>query len=285
MMTPYNSHNKGFTLVEMLVVAPLVILLIGAFIALLINLTGEALSSRGADSLAYDVQNALTQIEEDVQYSAGFLAVNDISLTNIGQGYGDTTASGSTTNFTNVAVSGGSSASLIIKAYAINGNRNNPATSLVPLANTPNDCTDPATYAENTPMTIDIVYFVDTSGTLWRRTIMQENYSSASVICGAAPWQQPTCIPGYNAATRTHCKASDVKLLENVSSTGFSFNYYTNAGTTTSDTTAVNASATNAARDTALAATDTVQVDISVTKTIAGRDISRSGTIRATRMQ
>jgi len=285
MIKKYLNRSEGFTLVEMMIIAPIVILLIGAFIALLVSLTGEALSSRGADALSYDVQNTLDQIELDVQRSSAFLAVNDIASSSTGQGYGDTTTAGSSVDFTNITVGGGSGASLIIKSYAINGNRNNPATNLVFLANAPNDCTDPAIYAENTPMSINIVYFIDTNGTLWRRTIMPLNYTSASVICGTAPWQQATCITGYNGASRPHCKAEDVKLLDGVSTATFVFNYYASADASTANTAAVNASSDNATRNTALQSTNTVQIDISASKTIAGRDITRTGTLRATRLQ
>lgn len=264
----------------MLVVAPIVILFIGGMIYLLVNLTGETLASRSEDALALDLQQALARMEDDVKTSDRFLAATDITLTNTGQGYGDTTSANSTTKFTNVPVSGGSPASLVLRSIAINGNPNDPATRPVYLANAPNACTNPNIYSANTVMTVNIVYFTDTNGTLWRRTLLPENYSSGSYICGAAPWQLPSCIVGY-ATTRTFCKTSDEKIAEGAS---FSFAYYTNASTGTADTTATNASATEAARNTALDATKTVRVTLTTAKTAAGRDISQSGTAYLTRI-
>ena len=56
-----HSVSRGFTLVEMMVIAPIVILAIGAFITLIVNLTGEIMSSRGSNMVTYNVQNALNQ--------------------------------------------------------------------------------------------------------------------------------------------------------------------------------------------------------------------------------
>ena len=64
--------SKGFTLVEMMVIAPIVILLIGAFIAAIVGLTGEVMSSRGSNVVAYDLQDALNRIEEDVKLSTSY---------------------------------------------------------------------------------------------------------------------------------------------------------------------------------------------------------------------
>lgn len=50
-----KSQNRGFTLVEIMVISPIIILAIGAFIAMIITMTGEVLSSRAANMLAYDV--------------------------------------------------------------------------------------------------------------------------------------------------------------------------------------------------------------------------------------
>lgn len=279
-MTRRFNESKGFTLVEMLVVAPIVILFIGGMIYLLVSLTGETLASRSEDALAYDLQQAFTRIEEDIETSERFLAATNIPLASTGQGYGDTTTTNSTTNFTNITVGGGSPASLILQSYALNGNPSNPATRPVYLANSPFDCSNPANYSGNTAMFINVVYFTDTSGTLWRRTLMPASYNSGSYICGAVPWQLPSCITGY-AASRTFCKTSDEKIAEGAT---FSFAYYTSASSSTPNSTATSSGATEAARNTALLSTKTVRVTLSTEKTVAGRDISQSGTAYMTRI-
>ncbi len=286
-MNSLKQHlQKGFTLVEMMVVAPIVILLIGAFIALIVNLTGEVMSSRGSNVLAYDLQNALNRIEQDVKLSTTYLSVTNIDVSTTKQGYGGTTTTGSTTAFTNVdkTGTGGSSASLILNALVTSGNPLSTNAGIVYLANTPNSCSDYDEYSKNTPMTMNIVYFVK-DNTLWRRVIMPSNYTNASIRCGAAPWQIPSCINGYSPTSLTFCKSNDERMADGVNPSDFTFKYFASASSTSEDLVAGNQAITNdATRNTALQSTPTVQVSIKADKTIAGRDISRTSSVRVTRL-
>ena len=281
------SRQRGFTLVEMLVVAPIVILFIGAFIGLIVNLTGEVMSSRGSNMLTYDIQDALNRIEDDVKQSTTFLAVNNIDVSTTKQGYSASPSpNGGTANFTNIdkSSSGGSYQSIVLNSLVTDGNPVSSQTGLVYLANQPNTCGDYNTYSKNTPMTMNVVYFVDNTNTLWRRVIMPSNYADSSARCGTkAPWQLPTCINGYNASVLTFCKTSDEKLISGVTPANFQFSYYTAASSTAADPTAANASSSDSARNTALQSTPTIAVSLSATQTIAGRTITRSATLRATR--
>lgn len=279
-----QTMSQGFTLVEMMVIAPIVILMIGAFIALLVNLTGEVMSSRGSNVLAYDLQSTLNQIEEDVKLSTTYLAQSNVTLTNTKQGVGGDTTNGSTVPFNNIET-GGQPESLILNALVTNGNPISSTTGLVYLANKPNSCSSLAEYSKNTPMTMNIVYFIDSNDSLWRRTIMREDYANAAIRCGAAPWQLPSCINGYNASTLTHCKVNDTLMLTNVDPADFDIAYYTSADSTTASTTANNPSVSDyTVRNAALQTTPTIEVTITSKKTIAGRDLERSGTLRVTRL-
>lgn len=281
-----HSSRRGFTLVEMMVIAPIVILLIGSFVALIVNLTGEVLSSRGSNTLTYEIQDTLNRIEEDVKLSAGYLAVNTIPLTSTKQGYGTDTTTGSTVNFTNIQKPGGSNASLIINGIVTNGNPMSTSTKFIYLANKPNSCSTFSEYSKNTPMTLNIVYFVDGNGALWRRVLMQPDYNTASIRCGSAePWQQPSCIVGYNPGTMPFCKTNDIRLLDGVSPEDFTIQYFASADSTSADTTANNTTITDdSIRNTALRSTPTVNVSITSRKNIAGRDIVGTGSIRVTRL-
>lgn len=291
-MSSTSFAKQGFTLVEMMVIAPVVVLLIGSFIALIVNLTGEVMASRASNTLTYDIQNALNRIEQDTKLSTTYLAVNNIDVSTTKQGYGGTTTAGSTTNFTNIDRSGagGSNASIILNALVTNGNPLSDTTGLVYIKSKPNWCTsDPAynydQYTKNTPMTMNVVYFVDANQTLWRRVIMPANYADSNAGCGGTPWQIPSCIDGYVAASLPFCKSNDEKLVTGVSPSDFEFSYYTSASSTTPDSTAANPAITNNdTRNTALQSTQTLQVDITAHQTVAGRDISRSGTLRVTRL-
>ncbi len=281
----YGKKSSGFTLIEMLVIAPIVILAIGAFIAVIVNLTGEVMSSRGSNVLTYDVQDALNRIEADTKLSTSSLAVNSINIASTSQGYvadGAATPGGSTVNFTNIdkTASGGSPASLILNALVTNGNPLSPNTMTVFLANKPNDCSDPTAYAKNTPMTMNIVYYI-ANNTLWRRVIMPQDYANAANRCGSAPWQQPSCMPGY---TVPFCATNDQKLIEGVSPSDFSVQYANTASSSSVVTAATDPSTSDANRNAALQSTSTVLVSITARRTIAGRDITSAGSVRVTRL-
>lgn len=276
-------YRRGFTLIEMLIIAPVVILAIGGFIALIVNMTGEVLSSRGSNSLAYEVQDTLNRIEQDVKLSTTFLAENtiDFSASNP-QGFGD---HGSTTNFANVTAD---NTALILGAIVTNANPVVAGTNNIYLKDAPNACTSFALYSRNTPLIMNIVYFIDDRGdsdpnndTLWRRTIMPTNYTTTANLCGGTPWQQPSCKPGYSSS---FCKTNDVKLVEGVSVENFVVEYYPTASSSTPTAVASNPATPLDQRKTALEGSQTVKVTLTAQRTIAGRDISRTATLRATRL-
>lgn len=292
-MTIQRKHSSGFTLVEMMVIAPVVILMIGTFIGLVVNLTGEVMSSRGQNMLTYSLQDALNRIEQDVKLSAAFLpstasTYSSIDISETKQGYGGTTTAGSTVDFSNVdkTSSGGSPASLILRSVATSANPLSTTSQYIYLADQPNACsTGVQTYSKNKPMAIGVVYFVDTNNTLWRRVLMPSTYTNSSTYCGSnAPWQIPTCINGYNPASLPFCRANDEKLVSGVAPNDFTIQYYSSAATITPNSTATNPSATDADRATALLGTPTVEVNMTATQTIAGRTITKSGSVRATRL-
>ncbi len=271
-----STTLAGFTLVEMLVVAPIVILAIGAFIVLIVSLTGEVMSSRGSNLLAYNIQDTLSRIEEDVRLSAGYLSKNDIALTSTnpqGRNTGDTLDT--TTDFTLLDSTYGQS--LILKSYVTSGNPVSLDSGLLYLADRPSACTSYAAYSHNVPMAMNIVYFVDDHDTLWRRTIMPADYADPNGYCGSnTPWQQPSCIdkPGRS----TFCKTNDQKMLENVSEAGFSIAYFTSASATTP------LAISSSTDDAALESVTTVAVSLSASNTLAGREVSRSGLLRVSRL-
>lgn len=278
-----NATKKGFTLVEVLVVAPIVILTIGAFIALVVTLTGNTLASRGASVLQYNVSDALDRIENDVRISVRSLAANNIAFTASNpQGYIDTPdapSSGSTVGFTNNnATSSGASSALILQQYAT-AQRQNAApdsTSILYIANTPNPCS--GNYKANTAVSTNIIYFI-ANNTLWRRTVTP---ATTPALCGGtALEQQPSCAP---ATTHSFCKTQDIRLVEGVSRDDFTVQYFPTITATAPNSTAVSTSHTIIQRNNALMTTDTVSVSITAKQTVAGRDIERSGSMRTSRL-
>jgi Tfp pilus assembly protein PilE len=269
-----RPSQGGFTLIEILVIAPIVILAIGAFLTVIISMTGEVLASRGANTLTYNIQDAMNRIEQDVKLSSAFLAQNDIALNATEQqGYNN-----DATNFTNHAA-GTSGTTLILKMVATHGNPLDTGSSIVYLDNQPNACAS-ADVANNVPLTMNVVYFVK-NNTLWRRTIMPSAIPSSPVTCSTV-WQQASCAQGYTPGNL--CKTNDVKLVEGVSASGFSLQYFTSASGTTPNS-AASTGSTVSDRNTALSSTPTVAVSISASQSVAGRTIERSATLRAIRLE
>lgn len=268
----HKNAQKGFTLIEMLVVAPIVILTIGAFLTVIISMTGEVLASRASNTLSYSVQDALNRIEQDVKMSNGFLATNNVIGTN--QGYND-----DATAFTNTG--GASSTSLILNVVATTINPVSANSAYVYLKDKPNACSAPQ---NNIPFTYNIVYFIK-NDTLYRRTIMPTNYTDTTNTVCSVPWQQPSCSPTFMDAQSgsTFCKTKDVELVRGVTTSNFSIQYFNGEAVTS-----VNAQASTAPlvadRNIALQSATTVGVSINAQQTAGGRAVERSAILRASRL-
>lgn len=280
----HSSNKSGFTLVEMLIIAPIVLLTIGTFITVIVNMTGDVLASRGSNVLAYNIQDALNHIEDDVKLSTSFLPANNISFDSVDnpQGYDDDTV-----DFANVDATKGDM--LILSTLATTGNPLSSGSGVVYLNAQPNDCStiDLPQVNQNKPMTMNVVYFiktVDSVSSLWRRTITPVDYLTAGATvagCGTIPWQQPSCSPGYTSA---FCKTEDTKLVDVSSVSDFSVQYYNTASSTVANAAASDTSLLSEDRNSALQSSTTIGASLGITKRIAGRSVSQSGTIRATRL-
>ena len=267
-----SQQEKGFTLVEMLVVAPIVILAIGAFLTVIISMTGEVLASRASNNLSYNVQDALNRIEQDVKMSNNFLATNNVMGTN--QGYND-----DATAFTSIG--GASGTSLILNMVATTTNPISANSSYVFLKNRPNDCSAPQ---NNVPFTYNVVYF-QKGGTLYRRVIMPTNYTDTTNTVCSIPWQQPSCSPAFmNVQTGSpFCKTSDIALVSGPDGLNFNLQYFNGENTTNANSPASTATDPTA-RGTALQSATTVGVSIDAQQTVSGRPIERAAILRVSRL-
>jgi len=262
-----NNHKRGFTLVEMVIVAPIVILMIGVFIGAIITMTGDVLASRTANVLAFNIQDALNRIDQDVKLSGGLLATNNITLTSP-QSFDDT----ATPNFKNVGTNG---PMLILNTYATTENPSSPTKSLMYLSGQPNAC-GLENISQNPALMMNVVYFVK-NNTLWRRVIAPTGYETSGcrgAVVGA-PWQQPTCKPG--TVVSTYCKTQDTKLVEDIQTGGFNVNYFLTPGATTPTN---SSDPSDSVRQAVIDTTKTIDVSISATKNVGGRSVTQSGTIR-----
>lgn len=271
-MQAMSHHNlkssilkRGFTVVEILVVAPIVILVIGVFISVIVNMTGDVLSTRSANVMVYNIHDTLSRIEQDVKLSGAYLATNNVTLTSP-QGYNN-----DTTSFHNADPTNGTM--LILNSYTTT---TNPLTSdrNIVFTSTPNSCGGPQVY-QNLPVMMNVIYFVK-ANTLWRRVVAPSFYET--VGC-SVPWQQPSCASGVSGAL---CKTQDIRLVDGVdANTGFVVGYYPDPASTVANTIASDSAQTDSARLAAMQTTNTVVITINATATVAGRDITQTGTVRS----
>ena len=266
----YKLNKKGFTIVELLVVAPTVILAIGAFLVVIIAMVGEAVSTRSLNALTYQTQDALNRIDQDVKSSIGFLAQSSIAFDSENpQGYGD---HGSTTPFTNVGSNG---PMIILQTLATTESPNTPSNGYIYIWEDPLDCSS-SNIGMFPVMTVNIVYFIK-DGSLWRRTVTPANYTTAGC---AVPWQQPSCMPGYSSS---FCKTDDERLIDGVSPEDFSVQYFKSAGSSTELTDATNPNNDASTRQGALDTAKSVNIEITSNQQAGGRDIQYTGTLKSTR--
>lgn len=260
-----NKFEKAFTIIELLVVAPIIIIFISTFVATIISMTGKVMINRSEGVLEYSVQSAFDIIEQDIKNSGAYLATNNFTPTSP-QGLSD-----DATPFTNID-SATAGSTLILNTYATTSNPINSSLSRI-YASSPNACSSPSVISNNR-LTYNIVYFTtlnaDDTYTLWRRTVMPSNYQS--VGC-SAPWQQPSCAPG---AVGSMCVTEDVRILDGISSNGFKTEYLKNSNPSEVDTDAVSNILTNSERQAILATTNTVKITISATAITAGKTSSYS---------
>lgn len=268
-----RSNTGGFTIVEVLVIAPIVLLMIGTFIGTIIYLTGEVLAARANNTLMYEVQDALEVIERDVRLSGAFLGQNNRMASGSQMVVSPQGANNATQAFTSI---NGSTDTLILNVLATTANPQDPTRQPVYLSNMPHACGS-TQVQQNQIMTMNVVYFVRDNA-LWRRVLAPSNYTTRGCP-GQVAWQVPSCAPNYTA---TFCRTQDMRLVNGITPEDFKVNYYSTAQSTAENTNAKHA--TLATRQEALNNTTTVQITIRGSMTVAGRDISRQGTIRATRI-
>ena len=270
----FTSPNKqaGFTLVEMLVVAPIVILALGAFITVMVTLTGQVLKTQAQNSMVYSAQDALNVIERDVKLSGAFLAGNEIAGPSP-QGYTNGTAP--VNSFTNVGSNGNM---LILRTFATNMNPMEAARTPVYTNMPSGDCSEKTT---NKLLTYNAVYFTKTNSdgtkTLWRRVIMQQGRGTPG-LCDT-PWQLPSCAPGVSG---TVCKSNDIRLLDNVSE--FNIDYFSSPTASAPNGGATSTINTLAARAAIMDGIETIRVTLSAETTVAGRPVDHTASIRASKL-
>lgn len=259
--TNHIKKSDGFTLIEILIIAPIVILAVSGFVALMISMVGEVLVTRDHNKLIYEAQDTLDRIEQDTRLSVQFLSTTSALPT----------PQGSNNNFTGTAAFTNNADTLLLKSIATDRNPREDTRSLIYYANNPYPCGDQQSF--NKIFTINVIYFIKDNA-LWRRVYVPNyNHNSpadSNTVCSSAPydpWQQNTCSPGYTA---TRCQTEDSKIMENIDT--LNVKYYSDPNSTT-----------ELAADQAASAT-TISITVNGKKTTAGKNITATTTLRATKI-
>lgn len=255
-MQPMSNHNpskNGFTLVEMLVVIPMIVIIIGVLIGLMVTLINNVATTNGRTQLLYDTQDALAKIEQDTFRSEGFLSTftpsspQDIN-------------NGGSLAFTSVT---GSASSIILNQYGTTTNPADAARGIVYYANRPYSCA--LNYKANQKFYVKTIYFIKDS-TLYRRSIVplnNQNVTPDTDTTCAKPWQRGSCASGVPGAL---CLSVDSKLVAGVSAMTLFYYKKADPGTATTPE-----------------AADSIRVTLSPTQTAGGNDISLSLSLAASR--
>ena len=256
-MSKASKTSPAFTLVELMVAIPMVIVVLGIIIGLMIALVGNVITSNAKNQMIYDVQTALNQIEQDAFLSTSFVntyTAPSPQMKNDTSGiYDATPAAGVTPD-------------IVFNQLGTTKNPMDPDRGIVYYAR-PNSC-DVDKQAANDPFFLKVAYFVR-SGVLYKRTIVPlHNTNTGSpngdTVCDD-PWQRGSCTEGYAANVR--CETKDTKLLEGVDSLNVTYFNKATPGTAVSD-------AGNA---------DSIRATITLQRKSAGDTHSYSGGVSATR--
>lgn len=254
MRSSVDRNQQGFTLIEMLVIAPIVMLMIGAFILVIVTLTGDALRGRELNAMTYNVQDALNRIEADVYTTSSFKSTTGTLPSPQGSN-NSTAAFNATTGYITPSTSSASSP-LILNTYATTQNPTSPNRTII-YYNSPRPCNDSAV-SLNEFYPVTIVYFLR-DNSLWRRTIMGPTNNGT---CNTA-WQRASCYPGYT--NTSVCKTNDEKILDNVVS--IRSRYYASITDSTPNDIAASASA--------------VSVTIQTSKQVSGQAVEYTSSMIA----
>lgn len=259
-----TTQNQGFTLIEVAIIVPIIILTA----IFLFNLLWSILSTSDVDrarlNMIHDRQTAMSIIEKDVALTSRYLTGIDAGLTD---NYPPTSNGGAWSYLGDSATS----RFLLLRTYSTTENPLSSTRQPV-FVGSGTDC-DPANLYFNNVQRYDLIYFVKNNN-LYRRHLV----NTATATC-ATQYQKTSCpsAADLGAAQHASCGADDELILKNVSN--FDIQYYdAKTSTTPLDVYAVGADP--------VLVTSAVDVKISITVSTqaGGHGVSTSSSLRISKL-
>lgn len=210
-----NSRQAGFTLVEIVVVTPILMLIVASLIVLFTSMLNSTNVANSRLNTIVNARMAANVIQGDVALTTEFLPTID-SASGMKDPYGPNNA-GATWSYRSLDGTKPNRAFgfidrpnvLITRTYATTTSTMNPNRSLVFFSG--NGCTS-STIASNPALTINNIYFVR-NNTLYRRTLLPS--PRPTNLC-ATPFQKQTCPTDVPYPRNSICAGDDTILATNI---------------------------------------------------------------------
>ena len=199
-------QQHGFTLVEVAVIVPMALLVLGTVFTYMVLLYNESLQATAKLGIIDEATTAVNRINEAGGTSAGFQSALSSYLTDVNAPSG-----------WNAEPSPGTSDVLILRSIATTANTKSAAKKIVRLNKVSGGCT-----ANNEPINpilyYNTVFFLkkesgQDTGTLYRRTIAKNTDDSGLAACDTPVQQKQTCPVGQ---TNTACSGTDAVVATDV---------------------------------------------------------------------
>lgn len=243
-----KQTNSGFTLVEVLVIAPVTMVVLATFVYIMSTLVGEVLIQRERNMMTYSLQDTTDKMENDIKLAVEFPAATGTLTSPQG-------LDGGTAPFT-------SDKALILTTLGTTKRPPDTARELSFSTNPdPTACGTLLQY-RNTIVRVTVIYFLD-GGKLWRRTIVPSNPAPCA---GLEPWQQNSCPIGKSGSI---CRTTDTLIADAISAMTLSYTA-TPGGTPVSTT--------------ANSTTTVATVRLTSSKRVAGREFSVTNAVTAMKL-
>lgn len=262
MQATKKPHTQGFTLIEVLLVFPMLLIAIAGMLAVLIVLLQQNTSQRASLNVTYQTQQALDIMDNDIRYSSHFLVAADPSPLNT-DNYGSDN-SGQAWSYKDYDAQ---HRVLIVRAYSSTDNLLSDSRKNVYINQV--GCTGSSKYA-NPTLQYDIIYFIR-NNTLFKRIIVD----TTTATCDAQ-YQVQSCPIDVTYPRNSVCKADDEVLLENA--TGMTIQYYVNP----SDSTPIDAFNSN--DPTILDSAQSALITLTSSTTVSGEPVTSTLILRTNKL-